>query len=318
MKEPLVSVICLSYNHARFLKESILSVINQTYTNIEVIVVDDASQDESSSVIQKLINEFTFVQYLPIEKNVGNCKAFNFGFAISKGDFIIDFATDDIMMPERVAEQIKQFQSLPEEVGVVFTDAAYVDEGGNFLRQHYEYLFRKRLLKEVPQGDVYARVLSTYFIASPTMMVRRTVLEELEGYDETLAYEDFDFWIRSARVFKYSFLNESLTKIRRASNSMSTGWYKQGDRQLHSTYIICKKAQKLNRNQYEIDALIKRVRFEIRQSVFSKNVKEAELFFDLLGELTNPALIDRVFFNIRNLPIPFRWLRNLYHTIRFS
>ncbi len=318
MKEPLVSIICLSYNHERFIREAIHSVVNQSYKNIEIVVVDDASIDESKSVIQELVAEFPSIQFIPIEKNVGNCKAFNLGFALSKGDFIIDFATDDIMMPDRIEKQITLFQSLPQDVGVVFTDATYVNEEGIFLRQHYEYLFRKKLLNEVPQGDIYIKVLSRYFVASPTMMVRRTVLETLEGYDENLAYEDFDFWVRSARLFKYSFLNESLTKIRRAGNSMSTGWYKLGDKQLHSTYLVCRKAQKLNKTAEENESLITRVRYEIRQSVFSKNVIEAKLFFELLSELTKPNWIDRTLFGIRHLPIPLRRIRNLYHIIRFS
>lgn len=318
MKEPLVSVICLSYNHERFVKEAIRSVLNQTYKNIEIIVVDDASNDSSQKVIRKLVVEFPAIQFLPIEKNVGNCKAFNLGFALSKGDFIIDFATDDAMMIDRIAKQIDRFQSLPQDVGIVFTDANYVNEEGKFLRQHYAYLFRNGLLKEVPQGDVYAKILSRYFIASPTMMVRRGVFEEIVGYDETLAYEDFDFWVRSSRSFKYFFLNESLTKIRRVGNSMSTGWYKLGDKQLHSTYLICKKAQKLNRSTEEIKALIIRVRYEIRQSVFSGNTNEAKLFFELLCELTKPNWVDRTLIGICHLPIPFRWIRKVYHASRFS
>jgi glycosyltransferase involved in cell wall biosynthesis len=318
MKEPLVSVICVSYNHTRFVEEAIRSVVNQAYKNIEIIIVDDASNDSSQEVIRKLVVEFPSIQFLLIEKNVGNCKAFNLGFALSKGDFIIDFATDDVMMPDRIAKQIALFQFLPPNVGVVFTDATYINEEGKFLRKHYEYLFRKRLLNEVPQGDVYTKVLSRYFIPSPTMMVKRVVLEKIGGYDETLAYEDFDFWVRSARSFKYSYLNESLTKIRKSTSSMSTGWYKSGDKQLHSTYLVCKKAQKLNKNTEEVDALITRVRYEIRQSVFSKNVNEAKLFFELLCELTKPNLIDRTLIGIHRLPIPFQWIRNLYHTIRFS
>jgi len=318
MKEPLVSVICLSYNHEKFVQEAIHSVIHQTYKNIEIIVVDDASNDRSQEIIQKLVIEFPFIQFLPIEKNFGNCKAFNLGFALSKGEYIIDFATDDIMMPERIAKQVNQFQSLPQDFGVAFSDATYVDEQGEVLRQHYEYLFRKKLLREIPQGDVYTKVISRYFIASPTMMVKRIVMEKLGGYDESLAYEDFDFWVRSSREYKYALLNESLTKIRKAGKSMSTGWYKIGDKQLHSTYLVCKKAQKLNKNADENNALIIRIRYEIRQSVFSKNTTEAKLFFELLCELTEPNVMDRMLMTIRHLPIPFRWIRNLYHSIRFS
>lgn len=318
MKEPLVSVICLCYNHEKFVQEAIHSVILQTYKNIEIIVVDDASNDHSQEVIQKLVVDFPAIQFLPIKKNVGNCRAFNLGLALSKGEYIIDFATDDIMMSERIAKQINQFQSLSQDFGVVFSDATYVDENGEVLRQHYEYLFRKKLVKEIPQGDIYSMVISRYFIASPTMMVKRIVLEKLGGYDENLAYEDFDFWIRSSRSFKYSFLNESLTKIRRSGNSMSTGWYKLGDKQLHSTYLVCRKVQKLNKNADENKALVIRIRYEIRQSVFSKNTTEAKLFFELLCELTTPNWIDRMLINLRHLPIPFQLIRSTYHAIRFS
>ena len=318
MNQPLVSVICLCHNQAQFVTEALLSVINQTYQHIEIIIIDDASIDESVGVINKIITEFPLIQFLEIEKNIGNCRAFNQGFAISKGDYIIDFAADDVMNGDRIAKQIAAFQALSMDYGVVFSDAVYVDAQGNFLRQHYEYLFQKRLLKEVPQGDVYANIVSVYFIASPTMMVKRNVFVELNGYDENLVYEDFDFWVRSARIFKYAFVNETLTKIRKSRKSMSTGWYKQGDLQLHSTYLICKKIKKLNRDPKDVEALIKRVRFEIRQSVFSKNIKEAELFYTLLTELINPNCMDRLLINIRHLPFPFRFIRNLYHIIRYN
>ena len=318
MTQPLVSVICLCYNHAHFVKEAIESVLRQNYSDVELIVVDDASTDGSIEVVLNLVKQNPSIQLLQMASNQGNCKAFNKGLVIAKGDYIIDFATDDVMMHDRITKQISQFQSGSINIGVVFTDATYVNEEGVFLHHHYEYLFRKHLLNDVPQGDVYCKVLSKYFIASPTMMVRRSVLEALEGYDENLAYEDFDFWVRSARLFQYSFLNESLTKIRRVSNSMSTGWYKSGDKQLHSTYLVCRKAQKLNKNAEENEALIMRVRYEIRQSVFSKNVTEAKLFFELLCELTKPNLIDRILITIRHLPIPFQWIRNVYHAIRFS
>lgn len=98
---------------------------------------------------------------------------------------------------------------------------------------------------------------------------------------------------------------------------MSTGWYKLGDRQLHSTYLVCRKAQKLNRNPEEEQALLKRVRFEFRQSVFSKNRVEADLFYELLGELARPLISDKLVKALNALPLPLRWLRELYHRIRY-
>jgi glycosyltransferase involved in cell wall biosynthesis len=318
MDNALVSVICLCYNQASFVEESIRSVLNQTYKNIQLIVVDDASTDDSIHVIRKLKEENAAIEILALPDNKGNCTAFNLGFTLSKGDFIIDFAADDVMMPERIEHQVKHFSSLDESYGVSFTDAIYVNEKGETLREHYSYLFRKGLIKTIPQGNVYNELLYRYFIASPTMMVKRTVMESLNGYDETLSYEDFDFWIRSARNFNYAFLNEKLTKIRKSQRSMSSRWYVQGDRQLYSTYLVCKKAHALNRSEEESLALAKRLKYELRQSVFSSNHREAVLFYNLLTETGYKDAIDNFFYELNKLRLPLSPLRKLYHYLRFE
>src|SRR5690606_40698123 len=154
------------------------------------------------------------------------------GYALSDGDYIVDLATDDVFHPDRIASQISHFSKFDSSYGVLFTNAIYIDEYSKPFRNHFEYLISKRLISNVPQGDVYANLLSTYFIASSTMLVRREVLDRLTGYDENLSYEDFDFWIRSSRYFKYIFLDEPLTYIRRVKKSLSTKLYEPGDRQL--------------------------------------------------------------------------------------
>jgi hypothetical protein len=132
-----------------------------------------------------------------------------------------------------------------------------------------------------------------------------------------MAYEDFDFWVRSSRNFKYAFLNEKLMKIRRTPTSMSTGWYKQDDRQLLSTYQICRKAQKLNRDESDWQAWLKRIKYELRQSVFSENHTEAKLFFDLLHEVKQVNWQDLLIYKIDSFRLPLAYVRNWYHQIRY-
>lgn len=318
MSSPLVSVICLCYNHERFVREAVESVVHQTYTNLQIIVADDASKDNSVTEIKSLKEKYPFLELLLLTQNVGNCKAFNAALKLVKGDYIIDFATDDVLMSARIEKQINFFQTLDKEVGVVFTDAVYINGEGKNFRTHYEYLVRKKLLHRIPQGDVYRDILTTYFIASPTMMIRREVMEALHGYDENLVYEDFDFWVRSARLYHYAFLNEQLTRIRKTGHSMSSSWYVPGDPQLHSTYLVCKKAQNLNRDKADSLALIKRVQYELRQSVFSENREEATLFYKLLVELQGRSGLDSIFFVANKLRLPLAFFRKLYHQIRFS
>jgi glycosyltransferase involved in cell wall biosynthesis len=312
---PLVSVICLCYNHRRFIHEAVQSVLKQTYPHIELIIVDDASADDSIAVIHEILSNHPAIKFLSLKTNLGNCSAFNKGLALASGDFIIDFATDDVMLPDRIQKQIDFFSLLPTDYGVVFTDAIYIDDAGELLYLHYTDLYKKGLLTSIPEGDVYADILCKYFISSPTMMVKREVFDRLGGYDENLAYEDFDFWVRSSRFFKYGFLNEALTKVRRLHTSMSTGWYKPGDPQLHSTYLICRKANKLNHTEKERKSLVMRMRYELRQSVFSDNREEATLFYKFLKEISGLRLIDKLVYRFNNMALPLAPFRKLYHYV---
>lgn len=291
--------------------------MQQTYTNIEIILADDASTDGSQAVIEKIRDRHPQVKVLLSAVNRGNCKAFNEALREGSGTFVVDFAADDIMKPDRIEKQVKKFGELDENYGVIFTDADYIDGDGKFIRRHYTWLRRKGLLKTVPEGDVYRDVLSKFFIAAPTMLVRRSVFDKLGGYDESLSYEDFDFWVRSSRYFKYAFVNEPLTLIRRTGKSMSERWYRRGDRMLHSTYMVCRKAVDLGRNDEDRKALVRRVRYELRQSVLSDNREEAVLFYRLLKELDVPSLGDKIFSTLNRVRLPMSGLRGLYHTIRY-
>lgn len=282
----MVSVICLCYNHAKFVEEALRSVRQQTYPSIELIVVDDASTDESVKVIRIYLQKYTCpsrVKTCFLSQNLGNCAAFNRGLALAQGKYIIDFATDDVMLPERIAQQVMFFERLDEAYGVVFSEAEYIDEQGMSLYRHYRD--RLKHIRPVPTGDIYARLLSTYFIASPTMMMRKSVLDELGGYDEQLAYEDFDFWVRSSRNYRYAYQDICTTQIRKHSSSMSTGWYRRGDPQLYSTYLVCLKARDLNRTEEERRALVKRVKYELRQAVGGGNWGEVRLFYSYLKDM---------------------------------
>jgi glycosyltransferase involved in cell wall biosynthesis len=295
-----------------------MSVLNQTYKNIQLIIMDDASTDDSPAKIRALGQVHPSIEIIQSKTNRGNCAAFNIALEKATGDFVVDFAADDVMMPERIEKQVRFFQQLDATYGVIFTDAEYIDAEGWFIRSHYKYLFDRKLISSVPEGNVYRDILTTYFIASPTMLVRKEVFEEIGGYDEELVYEDFDFWVRSSRIFKYAFLNESLTKIRRTGKSMSSGWYKTGDRQLHSTYLVCRKALQLNVSPDDVNALLRRVRYELRQAVFSENHAEAKLFFGLLEEMNGVRITDVLLVKIDVLGLPLGKLRSLYYSIRFN
>lgn len=257
---PPVTVICLCYNQARFVEEAIHSVLAQTYPHIQLVVVDDASTDDSVPVIRKLVALHPEIEFLSLTQNVGNCKAFNRALGRAQGEYIIDLAADDILLPGRVAKGVEALSNAHGACDVQFTDAEWVAEDGSHLCWHSDRFPHHT----IPQGNIYKDLISRFFICSPTMMFRREVIQSLGGYDETLSYEDFDFWIRSSRNFRYCYTTEVLVKKRVVRNSMSHKQFTLFNSQQRSTYRVCEKIMSLNRSADEKDALARRILYEMR------------------------------------------------------
>lgn len=260
MSLPAVTVICLCYNQGRFVKEAIESVRAQTYPNVQLLVVDDASSDNSVGIIKACLATIPSARFFSLSKNMGNCKAFNHALKYADGDFVIDLAADDILLPDRISEGVKALMTAGERYGVNFTDAYKISEDGRILSRHSDRFPHDT----IPQGDIYRELISRYFICSPTMMFRAEVIRTLKGYDESLSYEDFDFWVRSSRNFLYCYTPKLLVKKRMVKGSMSARQFSLFDRQLESTFRICEKIFRLNQSADEQRALQQRILYEIR------------------------------------------------------
>ncbi len=275
MPSPLVSVICLCYNHSRFVQEAIESVLNQSYPNIQLIVVDDASTDNSVEVIKQLVSKHPTIEFLPLLSNLGNCKAFNRGLALAKGEFLIDLATDDVLLPNRIEAGVRELQQAGREFGVHFSDAGLVSETGKPLGTHAERFPHTG----IPQGDIYTELIKRYFICPPTVMFTREVMNHLGGYDETLTYEDFDFWIRSARKFKYTYSPMVLVKKRITVNALAGEQVALFSKHSRTTFRVCEKILKLNETQEEKRALSERIVYEIKLNLRLLNFKTVAKYF---------------------------------------
>jgi glycosyltransferase involved in cell wall biosynthesis len=110
MNKPLVSVICLCYNQDRFVQEAIQSVFEQTYPAIQLIVLDDGSTDESVQRIKKSLVDRPACKFVTNERNQGYTKALNQALTFVSGEFVIDLAADDILLPSRIEEGVMAFE----------------------------------------------------------------------------------------------------------------------------------------------------------------------------------------------------------------
>ncbi|MDU0368957.1 glycosyltransferase [Hymenobacter endophyticus] len=284
-EQPLVTIVALCYNHARFLETALNSIVAQTYPNLEVFLVDDASTDASPEILRRYAAAHPGWHLRLLPANVGNCQAFNSAFRESAGEFVIDFATDDVLLPERVAQQVAAFAAAGPRCGMVYSDAELIDETGQLVRHHFRRDANGCLHPRPASGPVFADVLARYFISTPTMLMRRATLLQLGGYDETLAYEDFDFWVRASRHWEFYFLNAVTTQKRLHPQSMSSKGYRPHDPYLRSTIAVCRKAQALCRTSAERAALAVRVRWELRQAVRHQSFPEAQDLSQILREL---------------------------------
>lgn len=307
--KPLVTVIALCYKHKPFLREALESVLAQTYSPVELIVVDDAGHDGSAEIIEGFISDNPQVRFIRHEVNHGNCYSFNEALTVAKGKYIIDFATDDKMLPIMVEKMVEAFESLSEEYGIVFSNSGNISEQGDFMGYHFN------ADSEIPEGDVYNEVVRRYFISPPATMMRRDMLEELGGYDTSLAYEDFDLWVRAARNYKFQYLDEVTILKRIHPASLSHRFYDRNEKLQASTFRICQKIKWLNKSEEENLALYQRCRYEMRVACLTGNFLLFFRYVDLIGKrnigLLNYFLLIPAMLRVNMIGIYRLWLKGI-------
>ncbi|HJY13372.1 MAG TPA: glycosyltransferase [Flavobacterium sp.] len=275
----LVTIICLCYNQEKYIVESLFSVINQDYPFVEVIVVDDFSTDNSKETIEKWVLDYPEIQFIANETNLGSTKSFNKALKLAKGEYIIDLACDDILLPNCVSLQLKAFQeSSFKNLGVVYGNAELINEKGNSYFYYFPVDFDKKTIEKRETGDIYLSVISGgNSICSVSSMVKKSVFDALNGYDENLAYEDLDLWIRASRIYDFDYIDEILIKKRITTTSFGTHFFIKNDARSkkinYSTYLIIQKAIRLNRTKSEHKAILKRMHFEMILAFKTANYK---------------------------------------------
>ena len=167
-KKPLVSVVMPVYNAGSFLVEAVESILSQTLRDFELIIVNDASTDDSLSVILSFAKRYPKrIKVVNLTKNVnmGGDAAGNIGFALAKGKFIARMDADDIAMPERLEKQVEFLKSHPE-ISVVGSSAFVINKEGSVIGE-----------KKMPcsNEDIYNQFFTFHPMIHPTVMVRRTV-----------------------------------------------------------------------------------------------------------------------------------------------
>lgn len=206
---PNISIIIPSYNHARYVGAAITSVLRQTYTNYEIIVVDDGSHDNTREVVAAFSER---VRYL-WQENRGLPGARNTGIVAARGLYLAFLDADDLWEPSFLATVVGQLQAHPEW-GAVHTGSRFVDHEGAPLPQLNTLT--------VPPEQMYDRLIDGEFFAADAVLVHRVCFDQVGLFDERLrASEDWDMWLRVARAYPFGSLPAPLLLYRMHGENMS-------------------------------------------------------------------------------------------------
>ncbi len=218
--QPLVSVIIPAYNAEAFIAKTLASVLAQTYKNIEVLVVDDGSQDKTPEIVREFAKKdqrITLFQQL----NSGVAAARNLALEKSKGEFIAPVDADDLWDYENLEKQVKLIQS-DASVGLVYAWSVEIDEQDKLSGGFHGFDF---------EGNVYLPLLYRNFIGNASaVLIRKSCLEEVGVYDSQLRQkgaqgcEDWDLYLRIAEYYQVGVIREFLIGYRQVTNSMSRNY----------------------------------------------------------------------------------------------
>ena len=207
VNQPLVNVIVPSYNAAKFICETLDSVLSQTYSNIELIVVNDGSKDDTDAVVrayQSAKNDPRLSYFSKLNTGVSDTR--NFGFARSRGEYVAFLDADDLFLPNNLAEKVKALDAAPS-AGMAYSASICFGESGIIRIQE----------ASIPTGNALEPLIDfTAGLNSPSSnLIRRRCFEAVGGFDVKLSTSaDWEFWVRLSESWDVVALSEPLIKYR--------------------------------------------------------------------------------------------------------
>jgi glycosyltransferase involved in cell wall biosynthesis len=209
---PLTSVVIASYNTARYLPTAVRSALDQSLTDLEVVVVDDGSTDRTAEVVGKI--EDQRLRYI-FQANRGQAAAKNKGIISSRGKYVAFLDADDAWEPGKLASQVRMLEADPG-LGVVYSRMRYIDEAGNDRGVNNDRLLR---------GRVSEALLVSNFVGFSSSVVRKECFDAMGLFNDRLDMGiDYELWLRLSTRYAFDFDDHPLTLYRIWPGQMSKNW----------------------------------------------------------------------------------------------
>lgn len=255
----LVTVIIPTYNREKTIKRAISSVLNQTYKDIELIIVDDCSSDNTKKIIKTIKDER--LKYYRLEKNSGACYARNYGIKLAKGDYIAFQDSDDEWYSNKLEEQLKNMEANKSYLD--FCSYLVKSSSKNKKLPNFNKIIRIKLF-----GYEKALALGN-FMGTPLLLIKRECINNYTFDDKLPRLQDWDFVLNFASKYKISFTNKILanvyiqgdsitksdTKLKKAIEIMEQKDYKYKKELLATLYSMLAKSSKEEKKKYYLKSL---------------------------------------------------------------
>lgn len=204
-QNPKVSIVMSSYNHAPYITEAIESAVHQTYDNIELIVIDDGSKDDSPSILKALQEKYGF--YLECRTNHGLVPTLNYALKnLVTGKYVCILDSDDYWALDKVTKQVEMMEANPH-CGLCHTPVYFIDKNSTIVSD-YNQPTKK-------DGDIFEELLmGKTNIADGGVMVPTAIYKEIGYYDESIALEDYQLWFKILAKYPACYLDEHLAYYR--------------------------------------------------------------------------------------------------------
>lgn len=260
MQNPLLSVIMPVFNGEKYLSETIESILNQTFTDFELLILNDNSTDSTQAIIESYQQKDSRIRVIVKDVNVGPANLRNEGFSLSKGEYIALMDADDIALPSRFEKQIHVLNTKPE-VGVCGTWFTF---------------FGEKKDKTVKQPENHAKIkvsfLSSCSIGNPTVMLRKSVLGDYRFENQFVPAEDYHLWSRMITTTDFYIIQESLLKYRQHDSNISKTKIENVNRSVRTVKINMLKQFGIDSSDANIDAYLNAL--TLKRKLTPKEIKQ--------------------------------------------
>lgn len=322
---PLISICIPTYNSALFLAQALESIAAQTYKNIEVIISDNASTDNTPDIIQAYCNRYGWT-FDPNETNIGAGNNFNKLINLATGEYIAIYHADDIYDPTIVERSVYAFQQ-SENIGLVGTMGIAINNINQIL---YSFEFPtcfKSNQSLLGFDDVLNGILSNnnydILLITPSIMVRKECYRSLGIFKIHGKYNsagDYEMWLRIANSYQVYIINEQLIHYRIHAGQGSETEIRQNIEINDIIIVMDDYIQKSSDPQLQRKYSKWRDKLLIRTALKQNAASLYDKSNTTLNNITEiKYLFPKLFLNLLNnvkLPVPFRYLRTLYQTLR--